>query len=251
MILRVDSSAFKKYTKQLERISKSALPVVVRQTLNSAAFDVKTKTMPASAKESFVERSKNFLKATSKVEQAKGFNISTMKSTVGFKKTSGQGIDKAVEDLEQQESGGVIGGRSFIAHDKARVSSSRNKNVRPGNRTTAIKSPINARKVSSNNIKQRYIRAAFMAKKLNGDSAFVLGNPGRGGQTLWKIGTISSNRRGKLKIKKTALYSYRKGRKVKIKATHFMKSASQESGSKMNTIYIKHAQAQFRKYYKI
>ena len=84
MILNINSNAVVSYTNTLEKLHKSAFPVAIRETLNSAAFDVKKNTMPLSAKKSFIERQPTFFKANSKVDKATGFNTSTMKSTVGF-----------------------------------------------------------------------------------------------------------------------------------------------------------------------
>ena len=53
MVLHVDSSAIAAHAARLERQSKSALPVVVRQTLNKAAYDVKQRTMPRETNKEF------------------------------------------------------------------------------------------------------------------------------------------------------------------------------------------------------
>lgn len=257
MQFNVNTKAVRKYANKLERLSRSALPVAIRQTLNSAAFDVKTKTMPKTAKNAFTERNKTFFKATSKVEQAKGFNVSAMKSTVGFKKTSGKGMDRAVQDLKQQEDGGTIGGRSFIAHDKARVGKSRKKNVRPINRTTAVKNIVNANKVrGAKNKSQKFIRAAFYAAKKYGENAYVLSPRNNGVSTLLRIKEIwgSTRRKGaessrKLDIRAESLYEYRKGRKIDVDGKGFMKKASENSARKMENFFVGHARNQVNKFY--
>ncbi|MBL4809315.1 MAG: hypothetical protein JKY43_04565, partial [Phycisphaerales bacterium] len=45
----VNTDAVVSLTNKLEKLHKSAFPVAVRGTLNSAAFDVKQKSMPAFA----------------------------------------------------------------------------------------------------------------------------------------------------------------------------------------------------------
>ena len=257
MQINVNTKAVRNYAKKLEQLSKSALPVAIRQTLNSAAFDVKTKTMPKSATDNFVERKKTFFKATSKVEQATGFNVSSMKSTIGFKKTSGKGMGRAVEELKQQEEGGVIGGRSFIAHDKARVGKSRKKNVRPVNRTTVLKNIVNSNKVrGAKNKSQKFIRAAFYAAKKYGANAHVMTPRENGISTVLRIKEIwgSTRRQGaessrRLDIRAEALYSYKKGRKVKIDKKEFMKKASEKSAGKMEKFFNEHALNQVKKFY--
>src|SRR5580765_6106331 len=131
--LNVNADAVVRYAVRLERMSRTTLPNVVRQTLNSAAFDVKKTTMPAQADRTFVKRKPTFFKATSKVNMAQGADINSMQSEVGFAGTS-----QAVEDLEKQEKGGNIGGRTFIPLAKARTSGSWNKNVRAAVRLSAI-----------------------------------------------------------------------------------------------------------------
>ena len=80
MKLNIKSDAIVKHVNTLEKMHKSALPLVIRQTLNSAAFDVKKVTMPKEASANFDKRNPNFFKANSKVDQAKGFNISSIRS---------------------------------------------------------------------------------------------------------------------------------------------------------------------------
>ena len=75
MRLNVNSNAVVAFSNKLEKIGKSALPVAVRQTLNSVAFDAKKNTLLQTAGQSFTERRKNFFKATSRVSMAKGFEI--------------------------------------------------------------------------------------------------------------------------------------------------------------------------------
>lgn len=245
MQINVNTAALSHYTRQLEGIRKSALPSAVRNTLNSAAFDVKGKSMPKVAKATFTQRKPNFFKANSRVEPANGGSIPALKATVGFIPK-----DAAVKELEQQERGGIIGGRSFITEPEARVGKSWAKSVTAKNRITALDNVINAEKVrvTANNRnknltkKQKFIRAAIMAKKLHGNNALVLGNSVGGVQTLSRINRIAKTNNGGLNIKRTPLYTYRKDRKVRIKSTNFMKRASLESGMKLERWFITHAE---------
>jgi hypothetical protein len=172
MQLNIDSSAVVKHANTLERMHKSALPVAIRGTLNKAAFNVKKDTLPRSATRNFINRSPNFFKAFSKVEMASGFNVNNMQSTVGMVNQDLKGSNNyAVKDLEQQESGGTIKGKSFIPMTDAR-GGSRSKPVRPGNRMSAIKNPLSAANGKGRNKGEKYIRTAIAA----GVGGFVITN---------------------------------------------------------------------------
>jgi hypothetical protein len=127
--ININSDAVVAHTNRLEKMHRSALPVAIRGTLNDAAFDTKTRTMPKSANQ-FKKRSPNFFKANSKFEKAVGFDVNSMKSIVGFyeNKLTSKSTNYSVKDLEQQEHGGTIKKKSLIAMRPAR---SNNKLVRP------------------------------------------------------------------------------------------------------------------------
>lgn len=233
-ILNVNTDAAVIYSNKLEKLHRSAFPIAIRSTLNSAAFDVKKNTMPASADKEFTIRRKNFFKANSRVTMAKGFNIRTMNAMIGF-----IGNQQAVEDLEQQEHGGKIKGRAFIPLDTARGGSNA-RPVRPSNRLARIKNIVNAQKVRGKNRQQRFIKAAMFA----GAGGYVIGNftP----KILWKITGITKIG-NKIKIRKVPVYSYEKGRAVNVSATNFMKKATLKTGKKLEGFYIKQAKKQIEK----
>ena len=136
-LINIDNRAVVAFTNRLEKMRKSDLPVVINQTLNSVAFDVKQRTMPNSAKSNFVERNKSFFKSSSRVKKSSGFNINNMKSEVGF---IGSGTKAAaVRGLEEQERGGTIGARDFIPMNPSRVGTSENKQVKAANRIKSIR----------------------------------------------------------------------------------------------------------------
>ena len=193
-------------TNKLEKLHRSALPVAVRETLNSAAFDVKQRSLLQTTSKTFEQRKKTFFKAKSRVVKAKGFNVKTMHSTIGF-------IDgdknQAVDDLEKQERGGHIKGRSFIPMDTARISNSLKKNVRKKARITNIRNIDRIKK-----------------KK---DFHRVVNRVGVSGHIIYKktLFEIKKINRGKIKLK--PLFSFQKGRAAKIKSTHFMKRSQSQS----------------------
>jgi hypothetical protein len=265
MKIDVNTDKLREYTKKLKSLGKSAFPVAVRQTLNDAAFNVKLQTMPKSADKAFVNRQKNFFKANSKAIGAEGMNVQTMHSDVGFyeNKLNIKSTNYAVKDLEQQEYGGSIKGRDFIARKEARTGSGivkkavRITELKDGTKINAI--VANRQSISRNkkrimvSQKQAFIRAAIVAKQLQGDDALVLGNIYRGKsgktRTLSKINSVKFTKRETgIKISRTPLYQYTKGRLVAVKSTNFMRRASYETSMNMDEMYIKRAQERFKKH---
>lgn len=229
-VININSSAVVRHTNTLEQMHKSALPLAVRNTLNSVAFDVKKTTMPASAEREFVTRAPNFFKANSRVEMARGWKVDAMQSVVGFIPK-----DQAVDDLEAQEYGGKIESRSFIPMDLARSGGPATK-VRPTNRLSKIGKVVNANTMEGRTPQAKFINAAKKA----GRGGYVIGNlPDK---TLWKIERID----GRV-IHKKPLYSYEKNREVSVTATGFMRAASLESAKKLEQIFIEQAQKQIER----
>ncbi|KKL54819.1 hypothetical protein LCGC14_2261580, partial [marine sediment metagenome] len=83
-ILNVNTDKVVVFSNKLEKLHRSAFPIAIRGALNNAAFDVKKNTMPVSAEKEFTIRRKNFFKANSRVNMAKGFNVRTMQAMIGF-----------------------------------------------------------------------------------------------------------------------------------------------------------------------
>lgn len=261
MNIKLDTTDLKKFSQQLKSLSKTAMPVAVRQTLNDAAYDVKENSMPKKAGATFKKRQPNFFIANSKVVQATGLKVDLMSSEVGFFSNSLKGNNnRAVKDLEQQEKGGSIDKKDFIPETGARSGETNLGLVKPNRRLRKLPRLTDKVAMTSNygffkgkmkrlkSKKQSFIRAAFLAKKRFG--GFVLGNKNKNGnRTLSIISSITSNG-DSVEIKRTALYNVRNNRKVKVDATKFMERASYESGLKMNEMFIKNAQARFIKHLK-
>ncbi len=243
MRLNINTDALVVFTNKLEKLHKSAFPSAVRNALNSTAFDVKKNTLQKEASKQFINRAPTFFKAFSKVQMAQGFNVNTMAATVGMVSQGLKGGNNyAVKDLEQQEDGGKISGRSFIPLPPARGGSEA-RPVRPANRLSAIKRIINARNSKGKNEKEKFIRAAVTA----GSGGYVLGNTKP--VILWRINSIKYLKsKRKTVINKTPLYTYDDGRSVRVDATKFFKRSSLESAKKMEKYYIEAATFQFEKY---
>ena len=92
----------------LERLNKSAFPSAVRNTLNSATFDMKRKTVLQSARKNFnAVKEPKLLRNSLLVDKATGFDVNKMESTIGLVKLNGN-LEAYVSGLEKQEKGGVI-----------------------------------------------------------------------------------------------------------------------------------------------
>lgn len=236
--LNINTDAAVIFSNKLEKLHRSGLPVAVRTALNSTAFDVKKKTMPLSARFNFEERKKTFFKATSRVEMAKGFNLNSFRSIVGF---IGGGKNQAVRNLEQQERGGSIGGRNFIPIDSSRVGKSHSKAVRKQNTLRDIRGIVDARRAKGRNKREKFIKSVMHAKT---GGAVLSEHEGK--TILWRVNSIKG--RGKNRFKLTALYSYKAGRDAKIKkSTNFMEKASNASSKKMEKFFIIEAKKQIKR----
>jgi hypothetical protein len=241
--LNINIDAVVKFTNILEKMHKSALPVAIRQTLNDAAFDVKKNTMPQTATSKFTQRQKNFFMANSRVEVATGFDLKTMRSTVGFyeNRLVNQSTNYAVKDLEKQETGGTIHGKTFIPTVFARRGKSNTGLVKPNARLSKIRKSniINAKDMRGQYHKLTKHQQFIVAAKRAGIGGFVIYN-----DLLLMINGID----GKT-INAAPLYSVKKSRSVNVSRTSFMRSASEISGRKLPHFYVKNAQKQMEKYY--
>lgn len=234
MQINVNSDAVVKFTNKLERLHRSAFPVVVRQTLNDAAYDMKKNSIESSTDKNFIKRKKTFFKKFSTVEQAQGFDIDNMKATVGFK-SGGQ----AIRDLEDQESGGTIPNRELIPMKGARVSKSERKSIRANARIATVKNAVDARKFRGSKGYQ-YHRAVYRAGK--GGHVIAEYN---GKVILWRVNSLRRSANDSHKL--TPLYSVEKGRKIHVNATHFMREAQRMSAKKLEQFFIKRAKSRLER----
>jgi hypothetical protein len=243
VVLHIDSSAVVAYTNYLEKLSKSAMPNTVRNTLSKAAFDVKGKTMLVTANKNFTQRKPTFFKSASTVDPAKGYNISAMQSQVGFKAVP-KDKGRAVDDLEEQEHSGRIGGRTFIPLKQARAGNSWHRNVKLKMRIEALDNLIFSDKAQGDSPEEKFVKSAIHA----GKGKLVVGNRVnvRGNRTVFLINSVK--RIGAdTKINSTPVYSMKKGRKVTVKARPFMKEASIMTQAKLDKIFIDEAVTQINR----
>lgn len=233
----VDSTAIQGQVNRLKKINKSALPVAIRQTLNKAAYDVKQNTMPKES-DVFIHRKPTFFKANSKVIQAQGFDVKSMIAEVGFLPKPND-KSHSVEDLEQQEKGGNIKGRAFIALPAARVGNSWGRNVRAKNRLEKMRTSIidpRRNPKSKGRGKMSFILSARHA----GVGGFVMNQDHTRLLEIKSIKEVPANNRwGKnTVVKSTIVDSIKKNRSAHVKATKFMQKASLTSAKKMESDFV-------------
>lgn len=242
MFLNINTDAVVKYTNTLEKMHRSALPSAIRGTLNKAVYDVKTVEMPKESKLDFVNRKENFFKANSKFENANGWRVDSMASTVGFfeNKLANANTNYSVKDLEQQEHGGTIKKKQFIATESARSGKTNSGLVRPNARLKKIRKIIDTKHIQGVSDKQKFARAVSMA----GVGGFVL-SKWKGKEILWRVNSKNRTEDGQYKL--TALYIYKRGRSIHVNATDFMRKSSFKTAFKMEGFYIKEAERQIAK----
>lgn len=234
IILDVNMDDVVAFSNNLEKLNKTAFPKAVKTALNSAAFTVKKETLISESSKAFTKRQPNFFRANSRVQMVSGMNVNNMESMVGMIDLKGNNY--AVRDLEQQEHGGRIGGKSFIPLKTARTSKKYEKRVSKKNRIGTIRNVIDSRSVPGRSTKQKFVRSIHTA----GTGGHVLHNG-----ILWRVESTVRKRNGMFKIK--PLYSYKSGRSITVKATHFMEKATMKAAKDMDKFFIKAAKTQFNK----
>jgi len=255
----IDSSACIRHAYLLDQIGKSAIPVAVRQTLNQAAFDTK-KRVQDNSKNPFIHRRLTFFKASSSVNPAKGLDVNTMQSEVGFtpnplKKTRN---DHSVQDLEQQENGGLIGGKAFIPLNAARNSKSPRRMVKENYRMSVLENKIvraSANKKGKNK-GQRFILSSIFAHvgipMANAKDGFIMGEIKGGKRYLFKINSVHRPKGARNTfVNSTAIYSVEKGRKVTPGSKggahhHFMRNESLLHVKAMEANFVKFAEIKIK-----
>lgn len=242
--IQIDSNACVQAAYKLTQVNRSAYPYTCRQTLNKAAMDVK-QDVSDNNKNPFIHRNLTFFKASSRVEFAKGYDVNTMRSIVGFtpnpkRKTKN---DYSVKDLEQQEDGGMIGSKTFIPLKRARVSGSPTKQIQGRFRLNTLYGEKGKGIVDADNNKkgkndaQRLILSAIHA----GVGKAVIGTMKSGKQIMFYINSYKRVD-GNTKVNWTDIYSVKHNRKVEpLKGAHhhFMRDeslcAAQDMQSAFNT----------------
>lgn len=229
LFLNINTDEVVSFTNKLEKLHKSALPVAIRSSLNAVALDVKKRTLLMVTDQTFTIRKKNFFRVFSKVDFAKGFNVNSMQSAIGI---FPKGND-AAEDLEAQERGGRIGGRSYIPTDLTRTGMNEGKGLSKKKTLSNFKK---FKKVAWGD-KKGFFKTA---RKVGKEGAFVYGS------MVLQVKSLK-RKKGKTFIKADKIYSYKKGRSVSISGTGFMRKSALISRKKMPDLYIKEAEKQINR----
>ena len=185
--------------------------------LSSLAFSAKKDKLKKATDFYFEDRTNfKFFKSHSKVDKAKGFDVDTMSSAMGIFSKG----DKAAENLKQQEKGGKISSRSFIARDDARTGKSFKKKISKVNRLSVIEF-VNNKNATQSSIKSKRAAAINIAAKEGKDLLM--------GKTLYRVKKSSRKRKGKRKMRATIkpIYSFKKGRSVQVRRRPFIQRAGQ------------------------
>jgi len=240
--LNINTDACVVLTNKLEQLHRSALPVAIRQTLNAAAFDVKKNTLQQSANKNFIRRTPNFFKKFSGVQKATGFDVKSMKATVGMTDMGrGKAAETAIDHMQIQEEGGVIDdGFDYLRH--SRGGSNVKGRVRRTNyydKTKVISGRSNRRN-GKGSVKSNFVARAYRALKENKPMFFnsIKGN------YLMRVTAIRRSKKGKLKISSQLLMKDRKGKPAKITATNFSREAAEMSIKKIEGFYLIEGQKQ-------
>ncbi len=163
-----------------------------------------------------------------------------MASTVGFVSTGlhNAATNYAVRDLEEQEQGGTIHGRSFKPLPAARRGGTGN--VKANARISQILKAgniVDADESKGNNRMQQYIRASIHA----GEGGYVLGD-----HILWRVKRIARIGRNTF-FTKEKLYSFKKSGTAKVHATGFMKKAAHAAQKEVEFYFRLRFQQQWKK----
>lgn len=256
--LDVNTDACIKLTAKLEKLSKSALPSAIRNTLNDVGFEHK-RLIPIEAKNSFeYSRNKTFFRAVTNVEKASGFNVNTMKAVSGLNPNAlGGKAKKVIDNLEAHENGGILKSRKLLNLNTSRVGSGKGGRVQSSARfektpfhdsTDAFKA--NLKKTGSK--KSAFVVAILSANKSGKKNMLIKGGKkGKISGLVYSIGGGSINRKTKkFNVKTKKLFSYRENTAFKIRRTTFISNSNKVAARKIESFYQKQAEFQFKKYLK-
>lgn len=247
-ILNVNTNATIILTAKLERLNKQAFPSAVRSTLNDAAFAMKKGNILESAKKNMTVRNPSFFRKFTGVDRAKGFDVKSMQSQVGFINTDPDKKKgrKAIEGMEHNEVGGSDNTGSMYM-----------KGARTGgspDRLVKRKARFDKDNVAGSKSRQKkqFIRNAFASVKDN-KPVFI---ETKKGTMLVQYKSVKKYKRGNkgkgiskgtFKFTSTILMRSRRLNAAHAKATHFNKEAALKTQKEIEVFYAKNAKYQFEK----
>lgn len=229
-------------TAKLERLNRSAFPNAVRSTLNDAAFQMKKEEILNSAKRNMEVKNEAFFKKYTGVEKAKGFEVNSMGSVVGFSGTNEKKAKKALEGMKQNEYGGTDD-TGMMYTKNARIGKSADSLVRTKDRWNKSKMAKGYKmsKKGKSNVKKMV--SSFWEKK---PVAITVKS---GIRYLLQVTDADYNmveKKTKFKIKVLAR-TRGNGLISRANATHFNKEAALKTKEEMDEYFLKNATYQFQK----
>ena len=223
MEIRVDTTELGRFTKKLIQFRKSAFPSVTRSTLNDLAFETKKNVKDLSYKQFTIrERPRqNVFNTGILVDKAKYDRIEAMKSRVGLNNQEfGRWGDLSFK-VAKQEVGGTIDKKSLIPLNTVRVSRSNKKKIKK------------KKSLSKLNFSRGNSGGYFKFNAKNGKQ-YIAEPIGRG-------------KRRKLRL----LYTFKKGRSVRIKKRPFLMPSAIKASFKTTEFFRKNARRTIGKKYGI
>lgn len=256
MRLDVNTDAAIQLTAKLEKLNKSAFPSAVRNTLNEVAFQHKA-LIPKVAKHKFdYSRNKTFFRAITNVEKASGFDVNNMKAVSGLNPNAlGGKANKVIDNLEKQETGGVVDGRKLITHKNSRVgnsfggrtqSTARHEKNTVHDASDAFKFQLKRTKSK----KSAYISAVMSGLKAGNKNILVKGgSKGKLKGMVYSVKGVKQNvKTGKFNFSTKKLYGYVRNDKFHVKGRGFISDSRRLVIKKIDSIYTQKAQFQFKKH---
>lgn len=242
IVFNVNTDACVTLVNRIEQLHKSALPLAIRGTLNTAAFDVKMRTLDISATQNFIRRSPTFFKRFSGVNRAVGYAIDSMRSEVGMTAEGGGASEVkaqvAVANMEKQEEGGKITeGIDYLKG--ARTSQNLDKTV-AGKRRWDKDNIVKGTFTKGGTSKSRLIAAAYVALNTGKLQKITIN-----GRNFYRtITAISKTAKGKVKISSKLVYVSRNGNIKPVSATHFSREAAMMTQPLIPQFFLTNAQRQ-------
>ena len=211
MEIRVDTAELGRLSRALIQFRRSAFPSVTRSTLNDLAFETKKNVNKLSYNQFTIrERPRqNVFNTGILVDKAKYDRIEAMKSSVGLNGQSRWGnLSKSVS---KQELGGTIDKKSMIPLNTVRVSRSNKKKI------------TKKKNLSKLNFSRGNSGGYFKFNAKNGKQ-YIAEPAGKG-------------KRRKLKL----LYTFKKGRSIRIKPKPFLIPSAVKASRKTEYFFRKNA----------
>jgi hypothetical protein len=223
MEVRLDTKEFDNMAATLRTIGTKAMPSVAKTVLNNLAFEVKQKTLIATARKEFIVRAPGMFKAFSKVEKTTSNDIRAMHADVGM---LGKGPGRT---FDKQEEGGSYE-HEYVPSDLVR------------------KGQANAGRVVRKYLlkNKRIIEREFAKNKMQGHKKIIPDLAMGFRSKMWvfhrnRLLEVTSFKRGKKgerpDVKTKVLYTIPKTGRVQVEPVGLMEKAAEMAMTKAGRFY--------------